>query len=481
MRLTPLLTLAPLAAAALAQTADPLLDPDSLARPRPLEFEPPAIERVVMANGLTVFLLEDHELPLIEARVITRVGSIYEPAEQVGLASLTGTVMRTGGTTTVPGDALDEELESKAMVIETGIGTEMGTASLSCLREDVERGVELLADVLRHPAFPQEKIDLAVNQMREQIRRRNDDPQEIARREFRWLLYGQDNPWARLPSMATLDAIGREDLVAFHSAWYHPNNTMLGVAGDFERDAMLALIERHFGDWPAVPVEIPPPPPVPDTVQPGLHFIHRPDVNQSNIRLGHWGVPRHHPDEFPIKVMNFIYGASGFTSRLMREVRSNRGLTYGIGGLVGEDTVRGVFFVATFTKSESTADCIRVIEEVTRQFQAEPPTAEELALAKDSEANSFVFRFDQAISIVNERMVLEFHGYPEDYLATYLDKIQAVSAEDVQRAAQAHIDPDELVILVVGNQAELGDQLSSLGEVHPVPLIDFATGEQIWP
>jgi zinc protease len=463
------------------QTAEALLDPHKLPPPPPLQFTTPQVERIVMPNGLIVYLLEDHELPLLEVRTITRVGSIYDPPDKVGLAGIAGTVMRTGGTSTMTGDELDDELEFMAASIETGIGGEMGTASLSCLSKDSERGIELLSQVLRDPAFRQEKIDLALNQEREDIRRRNDDPREITRREFRWLLYGKDNPWVRLSSMDTLSNITRDDLVALHARHYRPNNTMLGVAGDFNRDEMMAMLQRHFGDWQRADVEIPPPPGVPDTVNAGVYFIDRPEVNQSNIRMGHWGIQRHNPDEFSVKVMNFIYGMSGFSSLLMREVRSNRGLTYGIFGLLGEGTVRGQFVVGTFTKSETTGQTIDVIRDVTRSFQESPPTQKQLDLAQDSEANSFVFRFDSPIKIVGERMNLEFYGYPDDYLDTYLDKVRAVTTADVQRVADQYIHPNDMIILVVGNAQQIGDQLQHLGTVHQVPLIDFATGQQIWP
>jgi predicted Zn-dependent peptidase len=341
--------------------------------------------------------------------------------------------------------------------------------------------MELFADVLRDPAFREEKIELALNQARESIRRRNDEPMELTRREFRWLVFGQDSPWVRLPSMESLDTVTQESLLAFHRQWYHPNLTMMAVAGDFERDEMLALIERHFGDWEPVEMELPEVPPAPEEVPAGIHFIHRPDVNQSNIRIGHLGLPRHHPDEHAVKVMNFIYGQSGFTSLLMREVRSNRGLTYGIGGGLTEGTARGFYYVVTFTKSDTTGEIIDVTLDVTRDFQTSPPTPEELRLAQESEANSFVFQFDSSIAIANRRMTLEYFGYPDDYLETYLDHIQAVTAEDVQRVAADHIDLENVVILVVGNEAEIGDQLEQFGEVDRVPLMDFSTGEQIWP
>ncbi len=470
-----------LAACSLVAPPGPPLDPAALPARAPLVFDPPEIERAVLDNGLIVFLLEDHELPLLEVRAIMRTGTIFAPADQVGLARTMGTVMRTGGTGAITGDDLDAELEFMAASIETGMGTEMGSARLSCLMRDAGRCLELFADVLRDPAFRQEKIDLALNQSREAIRRMNDEPRDIAAREFRWLTYGQNSPWARAATMATLDTITRDDLIAFHETHYHPDRMMMAVAGDFERDEMLALIERHLGDWERGGDEPPAIPPAPEDVTPGIYFIHRPDVNQSNVRLGHMGLLRHHPDQYVARVMNFIYGSSGFTSRLMREIRSNRGLTYGIGGALNESTGRGLFYAVTFTKTETTGEIIDAITEVTRDLQAHPPSAEEVQLAQESQANSFVFRFDSSIKIANERMRLEYWGYPDDYLETYLDRIQAVTAEDVQRVAREHIDLDNLVILVVGNEEEMGDQLDHLGDVIRVPLIDFATGEQIWP
>lgn len=476
MRALAALTLMPALAAAQAE-----LDPANLSPPPPLEFDIPAVERIELPNGMILFFLEDHELPLVEVQTLTRTGSVYEPADKAGLAGITATVMRTGGIEGMTGDALDAELDFQASAIEIGMGEESCSASLSCLTENLPRGLELLAAVLRTPQFAQEKIDLAINAERESVRRANDDPMGIARREFRSLIYGRGNPWARVTTGATLDAITRDDLVAFHQRFFHPNSTMIAVAGDVSREALLALLDEHFGDWPQAELDIPPLPEVPDSITPGIFFIHRPDVNQSNVRLGHFGVSRHDPDEYVIRVMNFLYGSSGFTSRLVREARTNRGLTYGISGQITEHTVRGLYVVATFTKSETTREMIDVIRQVTRDFQASPPAEAELELAKTSEMNSFVFRFETPISIASQRMNYEYHGYPADYLETYLDNIRAVTAEDVQRVAQERMHVDQAAILVVGNADEIGDQLTQLGEVTEVPLMDFATGEQIWP
>jgi predicted Zn-dependent peptidase len=457
------------------------LDPEDLPAASPLTFEPPEVERLVTDNGIIVYLLEDHELPLLDARAWFEAGSIHDPDDKVGLSGVTGTVHRTGGTEAMTGDELDEELEFMAASIETGIGQEAATSSLSCLSRDSDRAFELWADVLRNPAFRQEKIDLAKNQIAEGLRRMNDDPMEVCRREFRFLVMGRDNPWVRVTTQEDLDNIAQEDMFALHGRFFHPNNMRLAIAGDFERDEMLALIEKNFGDWERGDLDIPEPPPVPDDVEPGIYFIHRPDLNQANVRLGHLGAQRHNPDHHELKVMNFIYGTSGFTSELMREVRSNRGLTYGIGGAVTEDTERGFYYVATFTKNETVGEIVDVILDVTSGFQAEPPSAEQVRLAQESEANSFVFRFSSSMSIAAREAALELQGYPDDYLETYLSQIQAVTAGDVQRVAREHIDLDDLVILIVGTEEALAEQLESMGDYTRVPLIDYATGEQIWP
>ena len=238
-----------LAAAALAPAGAQVETVDELTYPALPDFEVPEPRRVELDNGMVVMLLEDHELPLIDVIARVRTGARLEPADKVGLASLTGDVLRTGGTASMSGDEIDDFLESRAASIETSIGTVSGSASMSSLKGDFREVLGLFADVLRHPAFDEEKLAVAKNQANTGIARQNDSPQQIMFREFGEIIYGADSPYARQQTYTSVDAVTRDDLVAWHGRFYHPNNIILGLVGDFDGDEALAMVREAFGDW----------------------------------------------------------------------------------------------------------------------------------------------------------------------------------------------------------------------------------------
>src|SRR5881397_2168296 len=206
----------------------------------PVQFTPPEPQRLVLENGMVVYLLEDHELPLVTITATMRTGGWLDPADKVGLAGIAGTTMRTGGTKRMTAAEVDAELEQLAAHISVGIGTESGSAMLDVLRKDLTRGLRIFADILRTPAFDPARVELAKLQVIEAIRRRQDFPQSIAGREFEKMLYGPTHPFAREDTVASVSRITRDDLVAFHARTVHPNGIILGVTGDFNRAAMLA-------------------------------------------------------------------------------------------------------------------------------------------------------------------------------------------------------------------------------------------------
>ena len=211
----------------------------------PLEFPFPQAEQVTLSNGIELYLLEDKELPLVNLVALVRTGSVYEPPDKAGLASLTGTVMRTGGTGSMSGNEINEKLEFIAGSVETSIDREVGSASLSVLKKDLDMGLAIFADVLIQPAFSPDKVELAKQKKVEAIRRQNDDPQGIAFREFRRMLF-DNGPRGRVPTLETVASISRDDMVAFHREYFHPNNIIMGVSGDFERDEIIKKLETLF-------------------------------------------------------------------------------------------------------------------------------------------------------------------------------------------------------------------------------------------
>ncbi|MDA2923787.1 insulinase family protein [Acidobacteria bacterium AH-259-L09] len=438
--------------------------------PKLSSIEIPEVEEVTLANGIRLFLLEDHELPLINLSARIRVGSIYEPADKVGLASITGAVMRTGGTTSKTGDEIDEELERIAASVETGIGEDSGFASMSVLKKDLETGLTILADILRNPAFPEEKIQLAKIQRRSAIARRNDDADAIAGREFVKLIYGPDSVYARHTEYATIDRITRADLVAFHRNFFHPDNMMLAIWGDFSTSEMIKRMEEAFKGWEKREIEFPAVPEVNYEFRHTFNLVRRDDVNQTSVYMGHIGGLRNDPDYFALILMNRILGG-GFTSRLVKEVRSRQGLAYSVFGIYSAHYDHpGVFFVGCQTKSETTVRAIRAMSEEVKKMTQSEVTDEELEIARESYLNSFVFNFDSTREIVNRLMTYAYYGYPLDFLQKTKESVEKVVKADILRVAKRHLRPAQMQILAVGRVQDFDEPLSVLGPVNEVDI-----------
>jgi zinc protease len=432
-------------------------------------FNPTQPKRIQLANGMVIFLQEDHELPLIKGSAIIRGGSRDIPANKAGLTEILGQSWRTGGTESKTGDQLDELLESRAARVETNADDDSSSVSFDVLKNDLDFAFPIFLDVLQHPAFRAEKIDLAKNQLNTGISRRNDEPGGILGREAAKLGYGANSSYVRQPEYASVASVTREDLLAFHKRFVHPNNIILGVVGDFDSVAMEKRLRSTFGKWqkgpqaPAAPTDITAP-------KPGVYFIAKDDVTQSNITFVHSGYTRNSPDYPAVQVMNEVLGG-GFSGRLMNSLRSKMGLTYGIGGGVGSTWDHpGLFRVTTSTKSGTTLQSIEAIRNEINLLRTAPVTAEELDLAKNSILNAFVFTMDSKEKSLNQRMLLEFYGYPTDFYSRYPALVEKVTAEDVARVAQKYVHPDQVAVVVVGNEKDFEKPLSSLGTVTPIDI-----------
>jgi len=425
--------------------------PDQLAFP-PLVFHLPQVESLQLANGIRLFLRPDHELPLVQVTAMLDAGSIGEPAEKTGLGGLFAATLRTGGAGDRSPDQLERTLERMAANLGAATDTYATTVDLSAQAADLEAGMAILADLLRRPRFAEERLELARKQSLEGIRRQNDEPDAIAGRALARAIYG-DHPLGRTPTVASVSAVSRADLLDFHRRYFHPNNLWLAVSGDFDRAELLALLERLFGDWPRgefAPQTVPP-------VSAGgsaAVLVGQKDIPQTTVLIGESGIDKSAPDLHAVRVMNYILGGGGFNSRLMREVRSNRGLAYSVYSYfqVGR-RLPGPFIAGCETKSASTLEVVRLMRDLMRQMREEKVTEDELALARESLVNSFVFAFTDSHEVVTQIMRLAFYDYPRDYLESYRDRVAAVSAEDVLRAARERLHPERQTIVLVGDVA----------------------------
>ena len=433
-----------------------------------LKFNFPQAEHVTLENGMVVYLLEDHELPLFSLIALIRTGSIYEPDDKLGLAELTGVVMRTGGTKFMSGDEINEKLEFIASSVETSIGSEAGSASLSVLKKDMDLGLKIFADVLMFPVFAQDKFDLARKKKEESIRRRNDNPQSIAFREFRTVVFNK-NPRGRISTLETIANIKRKDLVAFHKKYFHPNNIILGVSGDFKRDEIIARIEELFKGWLPEEITFPLVLSPEDIKDKSVNYAYK-DLPQSTIVMGHLAMSKAHPDYYSFKVLNFILGGGGFNSRLMSEIRSNRGLAYSVGSFYRAEVDYGLFGAYCFTKSGSTVECINAISEMIDKVKKKGISLQELEWAKSSIINNFIFEFTSPAQIVSRRVAISYDKLPKEFLETYRERIAKVTVDDVNKVAERYLHPDHAVLMVVGNSDDFEGSLNQFGNVNVIPL-----------
>jgi zinc protease len=454
-----------------------------------LSYTPPKREqyRHVLSNGTVAYLVEDHDLPLVTVSTLVRTGTYLDPAGKEGLASLTGAQLRTGGTTSKTAEEFDEAADFLAANISSSIGATQGNANLNLLSKDVDQGLALYFDMLRNPRFQEDRIKLAKSQLLQNMERRNDRTDAIEGREWARLMHGAEHFTAKETTKASIEGITREDLIAFHARYYQPGGFIFAVSGDFNTKEMLAKLEAATRGW-AVNKQSVPDVPKP-TLAPvaGVYTVHKPDVNQGRVSIGHTGALRDNPDSYALTIMNDILGGGGFTSRITSRVRSDEGLAYSAGSNFG----LGVYYPGNFraafqSKNATTSQAIDIVMEEIARLRTSKVSGEELETAKNSAIEIFPRIFATAAQIATTFAQDEYTKRPADYWATYRERIRAVTADDVQRVAQKYLQPDQLVVLVVGNIDEITKgnpdrpqhsltKIARDGQIRRIPLPDPLT------
>ena len=459
--------LLPLALSAPAQQAQPW---EKIPIPPLHQFKPQQPKRIALKNGIVIFLQEDHELPFVSGSVLIPGGSRDEDPAKCGLIDIYGQAWRTSGTEKMNGDAMDDLLESKAAHIETGGDVDSTAVSWESLKADTDQVYDLAMDLLFRPKFEKQKLRLAQQQEATGIVRRNDDENQIAGREAAKLVYGVDSPYARQPELATISKVTVADLQAWHDRTIG-GKLLISISGDFDPAAMEAKLRTTFEKLP----QAKPNPARHDDFagpKPGVYFINKGDVNQSNVEIVGLGIDRHNSDVPSVAMMNDVFGG-GFASRLFQTVRTKYGLAYAVGGgLSFAWDHPGTFDAMVMPRSDKTVEAIQRTYDVLNSLVNQPFTEIELKRAKDNILNSFLFRYDTKDKVLAERVRLEFYGYPADYLETYKAALEKVTLADLNTVAKKYIHPDKYAVLVVGNGSEINPGLDALkmGPVHNVDI-----------
>lgn len=455
-----------------------------------IAYTPPraADYRVVLSNGMVVFIAEDRALPLVNISLTVRTGGYLEPADKPGLAAFTGSQIRRGGTKSLTAEQLDERLDFLAAQASTSIGDTSGSASLNTLTDNLDESLKLFVEMLREPRFQEERLVLAKEQALQEMKKRNDDSEDIEGREWNVLLYGERHFTNHFTTAASVQSITRTDMVDFHKRYFYPANMIAAVSGAFTRAEMIKKLEAAFANWPGPREKVPPPPTDAAGAAPGVYRIQK-DVNQGRVSVGLPTVRRTDPDIYALEILNEILGGSGFTSRITRTVRSNEGLAYSAGsGIRFGVWAPGAFRAAFQSKSRSVTYALQLVLEEIRKVREAPVTAEELDTIRRNTIETFPSNFASKAQTVGVFAIDEYTQRDPTFWQTYRDRIAALTPADLQRVAQKHLVPEKMVVLVVGDQKEidLGDgkhetSLAALAGGRPVvvlPLRDPLTMKQ---
>ena len=448
----------------------------------PLDFKPPKPSdfRTTLSNGLVVYIAEDHEIPWIEATLLTAVAgggggggrgrgmdddlevyfpqrpgggggggarSFLEPKDKLGLQSICGSVMRSGGTTTMTADQITERMEFLAGSV--------SPTSMSIHKRYVDEVLKLWLDILTNPAFPEDRIRREKESMTAPLRNRNRNLSGVATTEWAKLMYGEDSPITAEVTEATINSITRDDVVAWHKKYWGANNAILVVTGDFTKAEMLQKLEATFGKWRNAEAKATPnwPKVAGMAAKPGVYMVQPLGAtpNQGVIRIGTLSLTQDDPDYAAVDLMNYTLGGGSFSSRITQVVRNDNGLAYSASSSVGAELhYPGAFAGFTQTKNSTVVFATQLImSEIERMYNGDV-TEKDLQFAKSSRINAFPSMFSTVSGNVGSFARLELEGRPRDYYETYLNRYQKVTVADVKRVAKKYLQPDKMVVLITG-------------------------------
>lgn len=444
-------------------------DPRKMEFPPRVEVTPPQIQCCTLSNGIGVFMLEDHEVPLLDVIFSIRAGEPRVPRDQAGLALILAELVTDGGSRAVPAEVFKDSLLrlGASFTYPTNIsGPAKIDFTLHLLSEHVEDLLPMVVDVIREPALPVKQLELAKNQRLTAYQTRNQSLLTATSRIGSDLMAGRDSPVGRLITPAALERIDREALVEFHRACYRPSLTTIGIVGDFDPDSMIERLERCIGSWQEPAVE--PWDEAPrsgEPAAPGVYLVHWPGSMQSCIVMGHEGLMLNDPSYPESRLFSSVYGG-GWFSRLLKEVRMERGLAYLVFGILSSGIEEpGDFFTLCLTKSESTMESARLILDIIEDLRTEGITQEELEISKSSYLNSFPKYYTDSKEVLQRHMDYVKHDYPVDFWELLPQRIEGLTREDVNRFAGEFLKPESLIVVIGGDTTAFDDSLSKLGEV----------------
>lgn len=454
------------AAPADAQTGFPTTPPRPQGEPR---IDLPEPQRMQLPNGLTVMYVRQAELPVVSAALVTRgAGSADEPDEISGLASFTATMLDEGAAG-MDALALADALDLLGASLSTSSGTDAAQANLYVLRENFPRALQLMADVVTRPDFPQREVDRLRDERLTALARARDEATTIANNAFASLVYGAAHPYGRFPAAESTRGLDRAQVQAFHAARYRPENSTLILVGDVDPAVMQPMIAQAFGGWTAqgAAAQMGEPPRAPAVAGTTVYLIDKPGAAQSEIRIGHPGVARSNPDYYPLLVMNTMLGGT-FTSRLNTNLRETHGWAYGARSSFQMLRGEGPFTAASAVQTNATDSALVEFFKEINRIRTEPATAEELQKIKNFVALRLPDQLETTRDVAGQLASLETYGLDASFYDDYVQRVMAVTAEDLRRVANQYIRPENSVVVIVGDRSviEAGVRAANVGPVQ---------------
>jgi zinc protease len=434
----------------------------------PLKFVPPSPIRFQTDQGLTVFFLEDNELPVVTVDVFFHGGKVYDPADKAGLSEITARLVRSGGAGQRSPDQVDADLDFVGIDMSSNSSNDELSLNLHCLKKDIGLAFEIFSDMMTNPMFDSGKVALEISNAEDLIRRQNDEPGPITRRVFYQTVY-TGHPYGIYPTLASMNSISRSDIMMQHKKYYCPDNAIMAVSGALTLDETKNLIGKYLGKWKKAGIKLAEPPMATARFRPGVYYAKK-DINQAQIRLGSLCMDSKNPDRYAMDIMNFALGGGDFNSRLTKQVRTTAGLAYSVGSYAYNRPYMGSFFSFCLTKADAMGMALNMMLDIIRDVKEHGITQEEMELAQESTINSFVFNYDTPQKIASAAAYYELHGFPADQLEKDLEGYRAVTLQDCDRVAAAYLNTDSIAIVIVGNAALFDEPLDTWGPVDTVSM-----------
>jgi len=440
-----------------------------------LRVKLPKAEEASLPNGLRVILLHDAKVPTFNMQIVVLTGGLADRADYHGLASFTAALLREG-TTKRSSKEIAEQTDAlgTTLAANSGLSSLTSTVTTSGLVENIDQTLDIFADVVRNPSFPQSEVDKYRARTLSQLQFQRSIPQFLAQEAFSKAIYGNHPAALVIPPADSLKKLSSKDLAEFHSTYYRPNNAILAVVGDVTMKDLMPKVQKAFGDWQKADIPAVTIPQAPDPAGSMIYLVDRPGSVQTVLQLGTLGIERTSPDYFAVLLADRVLGG-GPSGRLFLNLREDKGYTYGAYSNFGSSKYRGTWTASSEVRTEVTDGAMKEFKYELTRLGTEKVSVDELENAKRAIIGGFALSLEQPGSLLQNIITQKLYNLPADYWDTYPQKVSAITADDVQRVAQKYIDMKHLQVVAVGDASKTREILSKYGTVQ----VYDAEGKQI--